>query len=79
MGDFNAQWHEESSAVERLASALGLRTHAPNAHAPTFPARKARLDWILVSPHLEFERHEVLDDVVSDHLPVIADLRVRDR
>lgn len=79
MGDFNAQWHDDRSAVSSLAAALGLASHAPDARVPTFPATGARLDWILVSPELAFERHEVLPDVVSDHLAVIADIRVRDR
>jgi len=79
MGDFNAEWHDESSAVQRLADSLGLVAHAPEVRAHTFPAFRARLDWILVSPQLAFERHEVLSDVVSDHLPVIADIRLRDR
>ena len=77
MGDFNAEWHDESSAVQRLADSLGLVAHAPEVRAHTFPAFRARLDWILVSPQLAFERHEVLSDVVSDHLPVIADLSLR--
>ena len=79
MGDFNADWHDESSAVQRLAAALGLVAHAPEIPASTFPTFGARLDWILVSSQLVFDRHEVLPDVVSDHLPVVADIRMRDR
>jgi endonuclease/exonuclease/phosphatase family metal-dependent hydrolase len=79
MGDFNAEWHEQDSAVRWLARALDLVAHAPEARGHTFPSFGARLDWILVSPELQFERHEVLPDVVSDHLPVVADLRLLER
>ena len=48
MGDFNSDWRE-SSAVQRLAAALGLVAHAPEARSSTFPTFGARLDWILVS------------------------------
>lgn len=79
MGDFNAEWHDERSAVQRLADALGLAAHAPDAAVETFPAFGTRLDWILISSELTFERHEVLPDILSDHLPVVADIRLRDR
>lgn len=79
MGDFNAEWHDELSAVSRLAAALELVSHVPDVRVQTFPATGARLDWILVSPQLAFERHEVLPDIVSDHLAVVADIRVLDR
>jgi endonuclease/exonuclease/phosphatase family metal-dependent hydrolase len=79
MGDFNDEWHDESSAVRGLAAALGLVAHSPEMPASTFPRSGARFDWILVSSQLAFERHEVLPDVVSDHLPVVADIRLADR
>jgi endonuclease/exonuclease/phosphatase family metal-dependent hydrolase len=79
MGDFNAGWRGERSAVQRLATSLQLVAHAPHARVHTFPAYGSRLDWILVSPQLAFERHEVLPDIVSDHLPVVADIRLLDR
>lgn len=78
MGDFNAGWHDARSAVRRLATSLELSPWAPDAQLHTFVAHRARLDWILLSPQLVFERHEVLPDVVSDHLPVVADLRLRE-
>ncbi|NNK32083.1 MAG: hypothetical protein HKP02_03105, partial [Xanthomonadales bacterium] len=34
----------------------------------------ARLDWILVSPGLEFLNYYVVPDVVSDHYAVAADI-----
>jgi endonuclease/exonuclease/phosphatase family metal-dependent hydrolase len=77
MGDFNAGWRDETSAVQHLASSLQLVAHAPHDPMHTFPAYGSRLDWILVSRELAFDRHEVLPDVVSDHLPVVADVRLR--
>lgn len=80
MGDFNAEWDSDRSAVRMLAERLGLSAHAPDdrsAAAKTFPGSRTRLDWILISPSLAFERYAVLDDVVSDHLPVLADIRLR--
>ena len=79
MGDFNSGWHDERSAVQGLANALQLVAHAPDDRSHTFPTFGSRLDWILVSPQLAFERHQVLPDVVSDHLPVVADIRLLDR
>lgn len=78
MGDFNAGWHDRRSAVRELADALELVAHAPEVRTRTFTTLPRRLDWILTSPQLDFERHEVLSDVVSDHLPVVADLRLRE-
>jgi len=76
MGDFNCDWLTTDSALRLLADGLGLKAHEPDAPAPaTFPFSGKRLDWILISPDLEFVRHEVLPDVVSDHLPVLAEIR----
>lgn len=77
MGDFNAGWHDRRSAVRELADALELVAYAPEARTRTFKTLPLRIDWILASPQLEFARHAVLTDVVSDHLPVVADLRLR--
>jgi endonuclease/exonuclease/phosphatase family metal-dependent hydrolase len=41
----------------------------------TFPKTGRRLDWILVSPQLEFADHRILDDPISDHYAVVAEIR----
>jgi endonuclease/exonuclease/phosphatase family metal-dependent hydrolase len=76
-GDFNATWDAPTSAVRDLAARLGLAVHEPERRIPsTFPLLRRRLDWILVSPALEVVGHHVLvDDRLSDHRAVIADLR----
>jgi endonuclease/exonuclease/phosphatase family metal-dependent hydrolase len=43
-------------------------------HLQTYLKRGKRLDWILISDELDFVSHEVLPDVVSDHLVVVATL-----
>ena len=42
----------------------------------TFPGSGERLDWILISPELEFVSYTHLDDTLSDHLGVVAQLRL---
>ncbi len=77
MGDFNCEWTDEDSPVQALAKRLNLHTFEPHAEGViTFPKRQKRLDWILVSPGLEFVNQTVLPDVVSDHRAVVAELRV---
>lgn len=81
MGDFNSRWSNPSDAVRVIADALALRSYAPrNRNHPTFPASipRKRIDWILISPSLEFVRYRVLADRVSDHRAVTCDLRWRE-
>ena len=40
----------------------------------TYGDEGARLDWILVSPDLEFRKYAVYPDIVSDHYAVAAEL-----
>lgn len=79
MGDLNCSWHLEARTMELLTRSLGLRSWDPSGAAPTFPASapRFRLDWILISEDLEFVSHHTLERPVSDHLPVVADVRRR--
>jgi len=71
LGDFNTEW---GATLRHLADALGLHAFAPEADdRDTFQDR--RLDWILISRELEFVRHAVVPDVLSDHRAVVADIR----
>ena len=75
MGDFNAVW-KEGSPVQTLARRLRLKAYKPEEKdLITFPTLKTRLDWVLLSEDLEFVSHEILPDVVSDHLAVVAVVR----
>lgn len=73
LGDFNCEWDDDESAVRALAEALSLKGWRENAtDLDTFPFSGKRLDWILISPELEFRDYRVVPDVLSDHLGVVA-------
>jgi endonuclease/exonuclease/phosphatase family metal-dependent hydrolase len=75
MGDLNSEWELQNSSVQYLSQELSLTAYSPErTDLATFPAFGERLDWILVSPELEFRSYRVLADVVSDHRGVVADL-----
>lgn len=75
MGDFNAEWVDEASPLRAFAEALDLSAWEAGSTAyPTYGDSK-RLDWILISSELAFVRHETLEDEISDHRPVWAQLR----
>jgi len=77
MGDFNCQWTDDEPALRRLVEGLNLKPFRPDAgELGTFIASGKRLDWILISPELEFATCSVLPDTVSDHRPVVAVLRL---
>ena len=76
VGDFNTSWGAREQVLRRLAEALGMRCHDPDAPLVTFPFHKARLDWIFASRDLDIIEHRVLPDIVSDHRGVVAGLRL---
>jgi endonuclease/exonuclease/phosphatase family metal-dependent hydrolase len=76
-GDFNCHLGNEEATLPYLFEELNLRAYRPDAgNLSTFPSRGKRLDWILVSPEIEFAGYRTLPDVVSDHRAVIATLRL---
>jgi endonuclease/exonuclease/phosphatase family metal-dependent hydrolase len=80
MGDFNSTPRREPAMAD-LMGRLGLHTFEPHATAPvnhTHPASGRRIDWILASADLRFVQHRVLREVLSDHLPVTAELAPAD-
>ena len=77
MGDFNTDWKAEDSSLRAVAAGLDLQSYDPDSERlGTYGDSGSRLDWILVSRDLEFQHHEVFPDIVSDHLAVVADLRL---
>jgi len=75
MGDFNCEWNSADSAVKRLATLLRLKAYKPaGENMETFPNTKKRLDWILLSPSLQFESYEIIPDILSDHLAIKASI-----
>ena len=76
-GDFNCHLGNEEATLPYLFEELNLRAYRPDdGSLITFPSRRKRLDWILVSPEIEFAGYRTLPDVVSDHRAVIATLRL---
>jgi len=77
MGDFNTGWHRETTAIRILAEALDLHSYAPDDESlVTFPKHTRRLDWILVSPEINFDSYQVIQTVVSDHLGIVSDMSI---
>jgi len=79
LGDLNSRWSDKRSHVRDLAEGLGLEAYDPDAaDLGTYKSTTGkRLDWILVSPRLEFVEYKVPPDVVADHLAVYAEIRYR--
>ena len=79
MGDFNCDFTTRRSALAELAKGLQLRAYEKNSsQMATFALTGKRIDWVLISPELEFASHETLDDELSDHQAVMAELRLAD-
>jgi endonuclease/exonuclease/phosphatase family metal-dependent hydrolase len=78
MGDFNTDWQTKDSSLKYLAENLDLAVYEPHAEGlATYGDKGARLDWILISRDLQFERYAVYPDVVSDHYAVAAEITLR--
>jgi endonuclease/exonuclease/phosphatase family metal-dependent hydrolase len=76
MGDFNCRWAGRDRSLRVLAEELDLIAYKPTAKGMnTFSKLRRRLDWILISPELEFANYENLPDTLSDHRAVVAVLR----
>lgn len=79
LGDLNCDHVGRDPTVRMLIDRLNLSAYRPEAYdLITFPPRRRRLDWILVSPELRFVGYRTLPDVVSDHLGVLAELELAD-
>ena len=75
MGDFNTDWKTDDSSLKYLAEQMDLSVFRPHAEGlSTYGEKGARLDWILISPELEFRQYAVFPDVVSDHYAVAAEI-----
>jgi endonuclease/exonuclease/phosphatase family metal-dependent hydrolase len=72
-GDLNSEWTGDDPTVRNIAHSLSLRVHQPHSNLfGTYPANGKRLDWILISSDLKFVDYEIVSEVMSDHLAVIA-------
>jgi endonuclease/exonuclease/phosphatase family metal-dependent hydrolase len=79
VGDFNAV--PDSTAIAKVREFLtDAWTIAGKGAGPTIPVAKPtrRIDYIWVSaPSIEPVKMEVLSSAASDHLPIVAELRLR--
>ncbi|MGD8590102.1 MAG: endonuclease/exonuclease/phosphatase family protein [Chromatiales bacterium] len=77
LGDFNSEWSSERSAVKLLAVKAQMKAYQPrDGNLSTYPKRGTRLDWILISNELDFVSYQVLPDPLSDHLAVVAEVKL---
>jgi endonuclease/exonuclease/phosphatase family metal-dependent hydrolase len=78
MGDFNSEWFAEESVVRQLSENHQLSVYKPNADNLHTYNSAYRYDWILISNDLVFASYEVIPDLISDHLAVVAEIRLKD-
>ena len=78
LGDFNSEWLAEKSVVKNLAEKAGMSVYDPGAIDLHTYNSSHRYDWILISDELAFVRYEVLPDIISDHLAVLAEIKLKD-
>ena len=77
MGDFNCEWNSRDPSLRMLAEKLNLDAYKPEADdMMSFPRLGRRLDWILISPNLEFSSYRVFQDAVSDHLGIVTEIGI---
>ncbi len=78
LGDFNSDWFADDQLIKGLVNQNDLRVYKPEAtNLGTYHKTGRRLDWILISNELEFNRYTVLPDVISDHAAVIAEVTLK--
>lgn len=78
LGDFNSEWDAPESSVQALSERLNLTVYKPDSTLLE-THNSQRIDWILLSPEMEFVNYSVLPDVVSDHQAVLAEIRFKPR
>ena len=79
-GDMNAAWGKDGRGdVARLAQALDLHAWEPTEPLDTYPSGHPwrRIDWILLSPELQFTSYATVPGAISDHRGVVADVVLR--
>jgi endonuclease/exonuclease/phosphatase family metal-dependent hydrolase len=84
MGDLNtppaSPWFtallREGGVADAAGGGLRRPTRQPSRHIPLLSLLGAPVDHVLVSPELGVARFAIGPQVGSDHLPVIADLRL---
>jgi endonuclease/exonuclease/phosphatase family metal-dependent hydrolase len=79
-GDFNGTSEDKAVALLRNEF-FDIQSHTEQASQGTFRSKDGsigdRMDYILTSPEFTLKRFEVVDNLLSDHLPLIAELELR--
>jgi endonuclease/exonuclease/phosphatase family metal-dependent hydrolase len=78
LGDFNSDWFAEESIIKRLAEKAGMSVYKPFASDLHTYKSGYRYDWILISSELAFVNYDVLPDLISDHLAVVAEIMLKE-
>jgi endonuclease/exonuclease/phosphatase family metal-dependent hydrolase len=77
MGDFNCQLQDSKQLYQILNEGLLLSAYEfDSEELDTFGLLDKRIDWILISDKLEFYSYSVLEAKLSDHLAVIAEIKL---
>lgn len=77
MGDFNCDFNGRRSPLDDLTRELQLHAyHREATDMATFSLTGKRIDWVFISPELEFASYKTLSDELSDHRAVLAELRL---
>jgi endonuclease/exonuclease/phosphatase family metal-dependent hydrolase/uncharacterized protein YneF (UPF0154 family) len=76
MGDFNSDIKSKKSVIEYMIKELNLKAYKPYENIITFPFTKKRLDWVLVSERFEYLEHNVISEIISDHLSIVVKIKL---
>jgi endonuclease/exonuclease/phosphatase family metal-dependent hydrolase len=75
MGDFNCD--DCLGSLERELDVHAYAGASPDTYV--FAGVHRKLDWILISRELEFGSYRALPERLSDHRPIVADIRWKDQ
>ena len=76
LGDFNSEWLAEVSVIKELAKKSRFSSYRPES-GDYNSYKDKRLDWILITKDMEFANYQVLPEILSDHVMVVADIRFK--
>ena len=77
-GDLNCGLLGTENSLRTFVKRLNLRAYEPDSkNSDTYPSWDAhqRIDWILTSKDLEFVSYKKIEDKISDHLAVFAEIK----
>jgi endonuclease/exonuclease/phosphatase family metal-dependent hydrolase len=77
-GDFNSEWLAEKSVIKKLAEKAGMSVYDPGSTDLHTYNSSYRYDRILISDDPDLVHYEVLQDIISDHIAVLAEIQLKD-